>query len=576
MAKFEIGEFAKSVGAAVSKLDTSQQLQYIDIDLLDENEGNFYELSNLQPLADSIAMDGLQQPLVVTPGKSGRYTLLSGHRRRAAIQLLLDEQDDPQLRRVPCMVRQYASPHLAQLQLILANSTARELTNAEKMRQAEQIETLLYQLKEEGYEFPGRMRDQVAAACKVSAPKLARLKVIREHLIPAYMDLFQRDNLPEQTAYALARMTTAFQERLLTVCPNPPSGYAAENLLKRYADGWRWQPDLQCPDGKVCRRGDTFLRHDAECSYGGDMCGGLTCCLNCEESKRSYSPCERMCSRAKALRKEGRDEWKEKEEEKKRKRQLELQTGIQASAARLLRAAEAAGLDDSVKLKFQDYQPQISVGELRSYAAGDFLGRYFYGNDLADFSHPADLARQLHCSTDYLYGLTDDLQPTAGPAEPEKLPPTTPGDIPEPDPGGDPAAPIAIWGWRNADDLPVEGQRAVVQKEYGDYVLSIFQDGRWIDMDMEGYNTVYETENVARWFPWSTPEKYQESVPSPAWRSAPPDRSRPIYGKFVIDGTEICQVAYYTSSTNSCSFGRYGASIEADLAAWVPLPEEEE
>lgn len=67
MSKFQIGDFAKSVGAAVSKLDTSEQLQYLDIDLLDANEANFYELSNLQPLADSIAMDGLQQPLVVTP-----------------------------------------------------------------------------------------------------------------------------------------------------------------------------------------------------------------------------------------------------------------------------------------------------------------------------------------------------------------------------------------------------------------------------------------------------------------------------------------------------------------------------
>ena len=35
---------------------------------------------------------------------------------------------------------------------------------------------------QEGQEFPGRMRDQVAKACKVSAPKLARLKVIREKL----------------------------------------------------------------------------------------------------------------------------------------------------------------------------------------------------------------------------------------------------------------------------------------------------------------------------------------------------------------------------------------------------------
>lgn len=78
-------------------------------------------------------------------------------------------------------------------------------------------------------------------------------------------------------------------------------------LLNRYEGGWRWEPDLQCPDGKACRRGDTFLRHDAEGRYGNHMCGGLTCCLNCDEAKRSYDPCDRMCSKAKAARKESRD-----------------------------------------------------------------------------------------------------------------------------------------------------------------------------------------------------------------------------------------------------------------------------
>ena len=84
--------------------------------------------------------------------------------------------------------------------MIFANSATRRLTDAELSRQAERIELLLYQLKEEGYEFPGRMRDQVAAACQVSAPKLARLKVIREHLISSYMALFEKNQLPEQTA----------------------------------------------------------------------------------------------------------------------------------------------------------------------------------------------------------------------------------------------------------------------------------------------------------------------------------------------------------------------------------------
>ena len=57
-----------------------------------------------------------------------------------------------------------ASPELQQLRLIYANANTRTMTGAELAEQAAQVEKLLYQLKEQGYEFPGRMRDHVAQA----------------------------------------------------------------------------------------------------------------------------------------------------------------------------------------------------------------------------------------------------------------------------------------------------------------------------------------------------------------------------------------------------------------------------
>lgn len=292
----------------VSNLDTisGPQVRMIPLEDILDNKANFYKVDKeaLEPLADSIAMDGLQQYPVVMPHpeKEGKYLLLSGHRRCAAIRLLAEEGRED-LRMVPCTIRQYRSEAMAELQLILANSTARVLTSAEIAKQAERMELLLYQLKEEGYEFPGRMRDQVAAACNVSAPKLARLKVIREKLkAPAFLLLFEKDRLPEQTAYALARLPEELQKRLAGIQPGI-MGYTAEIILRKYKAGWRWEPDMQCPDGKNCKRGDSFLRHDLEC-LSWQMCGGNTCCLECEMAKTSYSPCGRMCGKAQALRKE--------------------------------------------------------------------------------------------------------------------------------------------------------------------------------------------------------------------------------------------------------------------------------
>ena len=423
----------------VSKLDTTAaapQLLMIPLEDILANRDNFYKLSDLDPLADSIAMEGLQQPLVVTPfgDKVGKYLLISGHRRRAAIEKLVKDKTSPRedLRLVPCLVRTYASPHMAELQLILANSTARVLTNAEISKQAEKLETLFYQLQEEGYQFPGRMRDRVAAACKVSAPKLARLKVIREKLCRDFMYLFEKDKLPEQTAYALARLPAEFQARIFNVMGgDAPSGCAVARVLERYEKGWRWEPDQKCPDGKACNRGDTFLRHDLEHYF--DMCGGNKCCLTCQRALDNYSVCDRMCSKAQAQRKAKKEKANEEEKQEREKRTKEYQAATQKNAQRLLPAIDAAGLPDQSKIQWAeyDYTCAISVGTIRKLARGVFDDPRcsWYGEYLApdQLDNPASLAKLLGCSADYLLGVTDQLTPAA-PEETEALP------EPEPEP----------------------------------------------------------------------------------------------------------------------------------------------
>ena len=426
--KFDLGGLMETV----SKLDTSvaqptpPEVRMIPLEDIVDNKANFYAVDKmaLKPLADSIALDGLQQYPLVTPHpeQQGKYLLLSGHRRCAALRLLAEDPEHPRgdLAVVPCTVREYRSAAMAELQLILANSTARVLTNAEIARQAERMEVLLYQLKEEGVEFPGRMRDQVAAACRVSAPKLARLKVIREKLkAPEFLLLFEKDKLPEQTAYALARLPDALQRRLAGITVDV-SGSAAEMVLKKYGEGWRWEPEMQCPDGRACKRGDAFLRHDLEHPY--DMCGGKRCCLECRRAKGDYSPCDRMCSKAQAARKEKRDEKKAAEDARTLRQSRKYQEETQANAQRVLRAIEAAGLADNVRIPWgYSYADTFEAGVIRKYAAGEFPGNEgWYGARLEPrrLADPAKTAKVLGCSTDYLLGLTEELTPAAAPPPP--------------------------------------------------------------------------------------------------------------------------------------------------------------
>lgn len=428
-----------SLMETVSNLDTTAaapSVQLIPLEDILDNKANFYRVdrAELKPLADSIAMDGLQQYPLVTPhpDQPGKYLLLSGHRRCAALRLLAEDPENPRedLRQVPCTVRRYGSAAMAELQLILANSTARVLTNAELAKQAERMELLLYQLREEGYEFPGRMRDQVAAACKVSAPKLARLKVIREKLkAPEFLLLFEKDKLPEQTAYALARLPEDLQQRLALISTDIP-GNVADRLLKKYGDGWRWEPEMQCPDGKTCKRGDSFLRHDLE--HPCEMCGGRTCCLECPRAQNEYAPCDRMCSKAQAVRKEKRDSQKAEAEAKAQELTRQYQRETQANARRVLRAIEAAGMPDDTRISWE-YHDQYSVGQVREYAEGHFPeDKRWFGAELSRsrLGVPAQTAKVLGCSTDYLLGVTDGL----GRAEPP--PPPVPPPEPAPAPGG--------------------------------------------------------------------------------------------------------------------------------------------
>ena len=88
---FDLADVLKGV----PNLGTSKkQLEYIKRELIDPDPNNFYSLTGIEELAANIQLCGLQQPILVRPIDGGRYMVVSGHRRRAAIELLA--ADDPE------------------------------------------------------------------------------------------------------------------------------------------------------------------------------------------------------------------------------------------------------------------------------------------------------------------------------------------------------------------------------------------------------------------------------------------------------------------------------------------------
>ena len=198
--------------------DTDKQMiEYIPLDLIDPDPENFYSIDGLDELAGSIELLGLQQPLVLRPAQGGRYTVISGHRRRAAIMLIRDGGSDQFAEGVPSIIdRSEASAALQKLKLLMANKDTRKMTSADENRQAEELENVLRELEDAGMEFPGRLRDWVSKLSGMSRSKLARLKVIREKLHPDLLnDYYYKGRMNESVAYAFAQQPQDVQEAIV-------------------------------------------------------------------------------------------------------------------------------------------------------------------------------------------------------------------------------------------------------------------------------------------------------------------------------------------------------------------------
>lgn len=478
--------FAQQV-QAVSKSDTGRELTQVDIDDLVSNDANFYAVDEdkLEELKNSIALSGIMDPPTVTRTEGGKYRLISGHRRTAAVRALVKEGRED-LRKMPVFVRSPKSAAMEELELIMANSTARVLTSAEISQAAQRVERLLYDLKEQGVEFPGRMRDHVAEACNVSKTKLANLHMIEENLISDFKVKWAAGKLPDATALELARCEVALQMRLRDAFARTkefPTSAGIEQVRELAKDGAKWRPSafLRCPDRKLCpsSRDDAALRHDALCPAWGGQCLGAKCCMDCPSgaNAKSWNACDQMCSKAKQYRTDKNADEKRKAEDAKENKQRVYRATVRRKAARLVKAIDAAGLPEDAKLSFANNAADKTVKKLRAYADGDFGDDYFNGTDCLDpdAKHVPALCAKLRCSADYLLGLTEELQP-----------------VPKSD----------TLLWRTDTDYPD-----------GPILLLVEKDGEKIyDVDTVhlGVPSSYGTKRILRWLPLPPEE---EAVP---------------------------------------------------------------
>lgn len=360
---FDITSVLKNVPGTGTGED---QIEYIDLDLIDPDPENFYSLDGLDDLAANIELIGLQQPLRVRPGEGSHVIVVSGHRRRAACLMLRDGGNE-KFNRVACIrEKDEVSAAMRELRLIYANASTRVMSPAEMSKQAERVEMLLYQLKEEGVEFPGRMRDHVAQACKVSKSKLSRLHAIRKNMAPDLLSsCFDAGLMPESVAYELSRHEQDTQRWIVDTykATHPKSGI--DNMQEWWARDFgkcvKKMAELHCRQtagGGECIHQREHIEHIWRRGYEGyEGCvnsregSAPKCCADCDNLASCSVSCPRCEPKKKKLKADIQAQRRSERETKKadeanRKAQKELEESQAALYwARLGGALKDAGID---------------------------------------------------------------------------------------------------------------------------------------------------------------------------------------------------------------------------------------
>ena len=396
-----------------------EQIEYISLDLIDKDPNNFYLLSGIDDLAANIATCGLQQPirLRAKADSPGRFVVVSGHRRREAVSMLAEE-DPVRWKEIPCIVeRDDVSPALQQLRLIYANSNTRTMTSAEIGMQAEQVEKLLYELKEQGYEFPGRMRDHVAQAVNASKSKLARLKVIRENLAGCWISEYHAGNLNESIAYALAKMSKADQDLIYQARKETGSSvrWLYANTVERSAEVFDQITALKCAgdDGPCINQTAKKMCAAKKDYYAAIHCGA--CCADCPDLSTCKNACPVLSDKIdalKAARKEAARQLQQEQDERDRP----VIAAISALWNRFDEARQLAGI--SVEEAYQAWGDTVYFNEamMEALAVGTVkITRKTdapYGSRFVIKSLSA-AADAMKCSVDYLICRTNDPTPAS-------------------------------------------------------------------------------------------------------------------------------------------------------------------
>ena len=195
---------------AIVQNTAADSIKMIDVDELHESPDNFFAIEHIEELADTIlGQGGVKDNLLVVPMKSGGYEIVSGHRRTAAVKLLL-ERGESISRYLPCLVQNYWDEDDKRMDMILLNVSSRQVTDAELLKSYEVLDSILKAKKNSGSKF-GRIRAKLAEMLGVSTGQVSKIENVVHNAVPPVLKAVQDGELSINTANEIAQMDAVSQ-----------------------------------------------------------------------------------------------------------------------------------------------------------------------------------------------------------------------------------------------------------------------------------------------------------------------------------------------------------------------------
>lgn len=218
MAKLKLNSAIMDDLKAAASDSFIDSLKMLEVEDIIPNESNFYEMTEIEELVEDIERQGLMSVLVVTDD-NGKYRLVSGHRRLAAVKLLIDEGRRKSTT-VPCYIKSAKSADETQLDLIMLNATQRKYSDSDTMREYEELERIFKAMEQAGKPIKGKIRNNIARVLNVSPSQIGKIDNIKHNAIPDVEQAVKSGEMSISTANEVAKLAPEQQKEIIESKPD--------------------------------------------------------------------------------------------------------------------------------------------------------------------------------------------------------------------------------------------------------------------------------------------------------------------------------------------------------------------